>query len=283
MKRATKKILLSLIVLTGSFTGSAQWCNVTTAIPYSAEMPGITNVTLNTINRNSLPIENYPSNSYVNTGLSTTLQAGQTYSFSITHTRDAVFFPTARNNIRIWIDFNHDYSFTDPGENVVSMDYQTYGTTTGSFTVPASITPGTTRMRVTAKMSSDGGHTLPTPCDNPPDPFGYHGEIEDYDVILSTSVGLEELTSSVRDFTVYPNPASSGITVNFILEKSSDVSLGIYDVVGKRIYLAPPEKKASGAHNMSLKLSDINIISEGIYFLEISDGNKKSVHRFAVM
>src|SRR5688572_2472977 len=107
MRKITKTIFILMFALTGSFTAQAQWCNVTSALPYSADMPGITNVTLNTINRNSLPIENYPGNSYVNTGVSTTLTAGQTYSFSITHTRDAVNFPTARNNIRVWIDYNH--------------------------------------------------------------------------------------------------------------------------------------------------------------------------------
>src|SRR5690242_4856215 len=180
MRKITKTIFILMFALTCGITAQAQWCTVTTAIPYSPDMPGITNVTLNTINRNSLPIENYPNNSYVNTGISTTLNAGQTYSFSITHTRDAVNFPTARNNIRVWIDFNHDFSFDDPGEMVVSLDFQTFGTSTAMITIPSSVTVGPTRMRVTAKMSSDAGHSVPTPCDNPADPLGYHGEIEDY-------------------------------------------------------------------------------------------------------
>src|SRR5215213_7249975 len=135
MKKTTIRIFIFLSFLVNSMPLSAQWCNVTSAIPYSADMPGITNVTLNTINRNSLPIENYPANSYVNTGVSTTLNAGQTYSFSITHTRDAVVFPTARNNIRVWIDYNHDFSFDDPVEMAVSLNYQTYGTSMAMITI----------------------------------------------------------------------------------------------------------------------------------------------------
>src|SRR3954471_12381966 len=172
MKKITKIIFILMVALGGSITAPAQWCNVTTAIPYSTDMPGITNVTFNTINRNSLPIEDYPNNSYVNTGISTTLNAGQTYSFSITHTRDAVVFPTARNNIRVWIDFNHDYSFDDPCEMVVSLNHQTYGTSTAMITIPANVTVGATRIRVTAKMSDDAGPTIPPSCDNPPDPLG---------------------------------------------------------------------------------------------------------------
>src|SRR6185503_7425692 len=110
-------LLLTVLFIASVLSpATAQWCPVTTALPYSPDMPGITNVTLNTINRTSLPIENYPNNSYVSTGISTTLTAGQTVAVSITHTRDVNIFPSARNNIRVWIDYNLDYSFDDPGE-----------------------------------------------------------------------------------------------------------------------------------------------------------------------
>jgi len=113
------------------------------------------------------------------------------YTISITHTRDAVIFPDARNNIRVWIDYNNNGTLDDAGETVVSFDQQTFGTTTGSFTVPTTATLGNTRMRVTIKMSDDAGHTLPTPCDNPPDPLGYHGEFEDYTVnIIDSTAGV---------------------------------------------------------------------------------------------
>jgi bacillolysin len=282
MRKITNAIFILMFALAASISAPAQWCTVTTAIPYSPDMPGITNVTFSTINRNSLPIENYPNNSYVNTGISTTLTAGQTYSFSITHTRDAVNFPTARNNIRVWIDFNHDYSFDDPGEMVVSLDYQTYGTSTAMITIPASVTVGPTRMRVTAKMSADAGHSIPTSCDSPPDPLGYHGEIEDYDVVLTSSVGINNVTATQSNFSLSPNPASTDVTVNFVLEKPSEVAFNIYDVMGKRIYFVNPVTKTSGTHKMNLNLSDMNIAGPGVYLVEMITNDKKSVQRFMV-
>jgi len=282
MKKITKIIFLLTFALAGSITAPAQWCIVTTAIPYSTDMPGITNVTLNTINRTSLSIENYPNNSYVNTGISTTLNAGQTYSFSITHTRDAVNFPTARNNVRVWIDFNHDYSFDDPGEMVVSLNYQTYGTSTAMITIPTNITVGATRMRVTAKMSDDAGHTIPTSCDSPADPLGYHGEIEDYDIILTSSVSINDLTAPQNNFILSPNPATTDLTVDFNLEKPTQVAFNIYDVIGKRIYFVTPATKDSGTQKISLKLSDMNITESGVYLFEMILNDKKSVQKFIV-
>jgi hypothetical protein len=282
MRKITKIIFLLTLAIAGSITAPAQWCTVTTAIPYSPDMPGITNVTLNTINRSSLPIENYPNNSYVNTGISTTLNAGQTYSFSITHTRDAVNFPTARNNIRVWIDFNHDYSFDDPGEMVVSLNYQTYGTSTAMITIPTNITVGATGMRVTAKMSDDAGHTTPSSCDSPPDPLGYHGEIEDYDVILTSSVSTNDLTASRNNFILSPNPATTDLTVDLNLEKPSVVAFNVYDIIGKRIYFVTPAAKSSGTQKISLKLSDINITESGVYLFEMILNDKKMIQKFIV-
>jgi len=282
MKKITKIIFLLTFALASSITAPAQWCIVTTAIPYSTDMPGITNVTLNTINRTSLPIENYPNNSYVNTGMSTTLQVGQTYTISITHTRDAINFPTCPNHIRVWIDYNHDYSFDDPGETVVALNYQPYGTSTASFTVPATATAGSTRVRITAKMSDQCGHSIPTPCDNPPDPLGYHGEIEDYDVILTSSVSINDLTASQNNFILSPNPATTDLTVDFNLEKPSQVAFNIYDVIGKRIYFVSPATKSSGTQKISLKLSDMNITESGVYLFEMILNDKKSIQKFIV-
>jgi hypothetical protein len=134
----------------------------------------------------------------------------------------------------------------------------------------------------TAKMSDDAGHTLPTPCDNPPDPLGYHGEIEDYDVVLTSSVGMNDVTMQQNNFILSPNPATTDLTVDFNLEKSSEVAFSIYDIMGKRIYVAPPVTKTSGTQKMNLHLSDMNITKGGIYFFEMVAGNKKSVQRLMV-
>ncbi|MEO8211080.1 MAG: hypothetical protein ABI840_11025, partial [bacterium] len=77
-----KKSLLLLLIIT-SHIAQAQWCVPTTALPYNSNMPGITHVALNTINRFSTDLENYPNNSYVLTGMSTELTPGQTYNFTI--------------------------------------------------------------------------------------------------------------------------------------------------------------------------------------------------------
>lgn len=176
-------ILTAFLALCGCV--HAQYCMLGGQVPYSSLQPGITNFKLNTINRSSSNSES-SSAVVVTTGQTTTLTPGQTYVISISHSEDTQFFPGARNNLRVWIDYNSNYSYLDAGETVLSVDLEPPGTTyTASFTLPLSTPAGTLALRATAKMSSDAGHTLPTPCNVPADPLGYHGEMEDYVLVIA--------------------------------------------------------------------------------------------------
>lgn len=83
---------------------------------------------------------------------------------------------------RAWIDYNQDFDFDDPGEEILTTTTAT-NTVSQTFTVPASATAGATRMRVAMSYyyAPDPGTTPP------PDPCGDNislGEIEDYTVII---------------------------------------------------------------------------------------------------
>lgn len=97
---------------------------------------------------------------------------GQTYNISIT--------TTATDNYRtiysVWIDYNRNERFDDPGEQVFTSDIGANTVANGSFTVPSGITPLTTRMRV----SMTNGPDPAGPCDS----FVF-GEVEDYTIHLN--------------------------------------------------------------------------------------------------
>lgn len=183
-------LLFTTVLLSHGLT--AQWCVPSTATPYATTMPGVTQFTLNTINRTSTDIENYPNNSYVNSGLTTTLEKGETYAVTIGFTIDDVIFPGSHMNLRVWVDLNHDGQLDDAGETLLSVNEQSGPTYTGAISVPMNALTGDTRLRVTAKMCGHTGHSLPTPCDLPADPLGYHGELEDYTVEIVDAVGIAE-------------------------------------------------------------------------------------------
>jgi trimeric autotransporter adhesin len=105
------------------------------------------------------------------TQLNTTLTKGQNYTITITPVWTGSVYP---EGYAVWIDYNKNGSFDDPGELVFSRTPTTQTPVSGSFTVPVGATDGATRMRVSMKYNG-----VPTSCE-----VIAYGEVEDYTVII---------------------------------------------------------------------------------------------------
>ncbi len=275
MKKTISILTLSILLSLSAFS---QWCTPVVA-PYLGcpSMPGISNVTFHTINYSSPTCES-PTSNYLNTGVSATVIRGNTYPFSMTYNIDPGF--DTLMNLRVWIDFDIDHAFA-PSETVVSMNYQSPGTYTGSITIPGTATIGTTKMRVTSKMTSNGGHTLPTPCNYPADPLGYHGGVEDYTLVISAPTSIDEPMHNQFSMTVAPNPATEKSTLTYSLAKRSKVRAAIYNVEGREVTsLIPNESQAAGRHNLVFKT---DALEHGLYFLHLSVGGINHTQKFVVL
>lgn len=129
-------------------TTSSSYCAVSGII--TAGHNYISNVSLNTINNPS------GNNSYSNfTAISTSLSAGTSYSITIS--KPSIANPVRTCGFSVWIDYNRDGDFADSGERVAfTSTLITASATTCvlNFTVPNTITVGTTRMRVECLQTS---------------------------------------------------------------------------------------------------------------------------------
>ena len=107
---------------------------------------------------------------------------------------------------RVWIDFNHDGDFSDPGEQAASFSGATSAAST-NLTIPATATAGITRMRVVMQYNS-----YANPCDN-----GHDGETEDYCIEITnvipcttpTSLDTTSATTSSIHFDWSTEPSAS--------------------------------------------------------------------------
>jgi hypothetical protein len=271
-------LLIAATLCTSPGIVEAQYCMLPGRTAYASEQPGITNFKVNTINRESLNLESpLSAPPIVVAGDSTTLVRGKTYKVSITHTRDAVNFPNARNNIRVWLDYNGNFSFTDNKETVISKDFQPYGTFIDSFTVPVDAPLGTIRLRVTAKMSSDAGHTIPTSCDDPKDPLGYHGEMEDYKVIIASPTAISNISGTAPGISVYPMPVTTSMTIAFNSKPLQPVSAILIDVTGKQVATLLNNKKID-SDKTTIDLSALQL-AQGVYFVKVSTEGATYLHR----
>ncbi len=106
----------------------------------------------------------------------------------------------------VWVDWNQDYDFSDPGEQITLDVASGYGPYTGTITVPGDATAGMTRMRVRVSYSS-----APPACGTTS-----YGEAEDYTI----NVGGEQ-----SELTIDPTAIDFG-TVPVDAEGSSVLTLG---------------------------------------------------------
>ena len=111
----------------------------------------------------------------------TTINPGLTVPFTVLEDEcdGATYYS---NGCAIWIDFNQNGSYSDPGEQVYIENTTTVSprTITGTFTVPANAVTGLTGMRVVVAEGYSGASL--TPCLT----YGY-GETEDYIVNIGAA------------------------------------------------------------------------------------------------
>ncbi|WP_146191771.1 T9SS type A sorting domain-containing protein [Algibacter marinivivus] len=87
--------------------------------------------------------------------------------------------------------------------------------------------------------------------------------IPDY---LESSVALNLVHFKKSTFSMFPNPASEFIELNFDKTINKTIKINIYNIQGKNVY-----SKVSEDINKSLKI-DVFQFSKGVYFLKVGDG-----------
>ena len=127
----------------------------------------IGNVQFGTINNTSTGGTGYTNF----TSISTEVTLGTTQTISITPTWTGTIY---NEGYAVFIDYNRDGDFDDSGETVYTRAASTLTPVTGTFTIPLTATPGSTRMRVSLKYNG-----IPTACET----YSF-GQVEDYTVLL---------------------------------------------------------------------------------------------------
>ncbi len=91
------------------------------------------------------------------------------------------------------------------------------------------------------------------------------------------NVGVEDLTN-ISEVSLFPNPASTTMALSFLAKESGNLNIIISDVLGKTISTQSVDVN-TGMFNETI---NIESLTEGIYFLELSQNNESKVIRFLV-
>jgi len=93
-----------------------------------------------------------------------------------------------------------------------------------------------------------------------------------YDSDISTVVGVDVDDIVLNEFSLlpaYPNPFNPVTNISFVVDKSSEISLKIFDVNGKLVQVVNPKTYQIGVHNIQWNASSL---SSGMYFIHMLNG-----------
>lgn len=143
-------------------------------------------------------------------------------------------------------------------------------------------------------ISQNGGTTAETIIRNTTTAATYYIRVYGYNGVYSTTscynlrvnvgstnfrtmddLAEETVTPVFNDFTVYPNPSHGDVNVSFNSPESQNVSVRIFDMVGKTI-LTREITVDEGTNKFNLDLADL---TKGIYFVELNSTSERLVKK----
>ena len=98
--------------------------------------------------------------------------------------------------------------------------------------------------------------------------------------MIDDALGIKEIASNYTSISVYPNPVSNNLTINYNLSASSNVSINVFDMLGSRIAEIANDRESSGQHSIPWNASTV---PQGIYLLQFMVDNKIINQKITVM
>ncbi|MES2396974.1 MAG: M43 family zinc metalloprotease [Bacteroidota bacterium] len=89
------------------------------------------------------------------------------------------------------------------------------------------------------------------------------------DINLDVNAGINHQDQISPTFQLFPNPAKEHVNISFTLSETKKINMSVLNILGQTIYKVGEKSFSKGAHTVIL---DIKGVSEGIYFVNISDG-----------
>jgi hypothetical protein len=98
------------------------------------------------------------------------------------------------------------------------------------------------------------------------------------DTVIVNSVGLTTNRNTIQRFLAQPNPFSNYTTIIYELSENSNVSLEVYDLLGRKIRtLQENVSQSAGKH--SYEFTETELVTDGVYLLKLNVNGNLSVFR----
>ncbi len=94
---------------------------------------------------------------------------------------------------------------------------------------------------------------------------------------ITENLNLNELAQEL-DLTIFPNPTSENVQVNFELAENADIKIQIVDMNGRHAQVLANQHMEAGAHSIS---SDLDLPT-GTYLITLQKGNEQLVNKLII-
>ena len=90
---------------------------------------------------------------------------------------------------------------------------------------------------------------------------------------VDVATGTNEVTKDLPMFEAYPNPFNDATNLRFYLDKSTVVSLEVYDNMGRKVFAQNMGHRAQGLNTITLDAATANMVN-GNYLIRLTAGNR---------
>lgn len=108
----------------------------------------------------------------------------------------------------------------------------------------------------------------------------YTGNVERVSGTLKVGIGREPDARSTELIGNYPNPFATTTTIEYYLAESEPVTIGVWDVAGKRVITLVDEVQSAGRHELPF---DATSLPSGSYFVRLQTPSYSGSHRLVVL
>jgi PKD repeat protein len=98
-------------------------------------------------------------------------------------------------------------------------------------------------------------------------------------VIAPSASGIKPV-ETINNLSVYPNPVSNILTINYYLNNSSDIAINLFDMLGNKVSEMLNSNQSAGQHAIEW---NANTLTNGIYFLQIRANDKVITQKISVI
>jgi hypothetical protein len=96
---------------------------------------------------------------------------------------------------------------------------------------------------------------------------------------LGSVTGTTVVSTANRfEFRIYPNPSSSEINIEFMLDEPEKIEIGLFDINGRLIRILANEHLSAGYRNQTVSLTSLNL-KPGIYLIYVQTENEVSTQK----